>query len=432
MTFCQLKKFCFLFSVIFLLGNNLAFAKEKKDHHKKQPVKHQQVKQDQKKKVVHKKDEVKKATKITEAPKSDIVTQDTQFYLLLDSDTGEVLLSKNIDSRIAPSSMTKMMTAYVVFDQIKKGKITLQNQCLVGRDAWRKSGSSMFLNYGDVVTIDQLLQGLLAVSGNDAAVTLAETSAGGMNNFINLMNYTAQEIGLKDSHFKNPHGLHEEGHYMSLRDLAQLTVRIYKDFPQYTHYFAIPEFSYHKVIQRNRHPLIKGEYDGALGGKTGHTNAGGYGVVGIAKRDNRRLIAVVNKARTPKLRAQMVTQLMDYGFSHYKKLELFHKDQPITNFKTWLGNNSNVEVVTNQDIIMTVPQENALDSVDVRIKYKEPLYAPIMKGAKVGTLIVDVKGYKSFEYGLFAKETVDKAGFFGKMRQILRYKLNNFSKKFSH
>ena len=163
MTFCQLKKFCFLFSVIFLLGNNLAFAKEKKDHHKKQPVKHQQVKQDQKKKVVHKKDEVKKATKITEAPKSDIVTQDTQFYLLLDSDTGEVLLSKNIDSRIAPSSMTKMMTAYVVFDQIKKGKITLQNQCLVGRDAWRKSGSSMFLNYGDVVTIDQLLQGLFLI-----------------------------------------------------------------------------------------------------------------------------------------------------------------------------------------------------------------------------------------------------------------------------
>jgi len=357
--------------------------------------------------------------------------RDAQFYLLIDPDTGEILLSRNANVRMAPSSMTKLMTAYVVFNQIKQGHITFSNQCLIGKDAWRKSGSSMFLNYGDVVSIEELIKGLLVVSGNDAAVALAETTAGGFNNFVALMNKDARAIGLKNSHFKNPHGLNEDGHYMTLIDLATLMTRLYQDFPQYSYYFGIHEFTYHHITQKNRNPLIKGNYDGTVGGKTGHTNEGGYGVVGIVKRDHRRLIAVVNKAKTPKQRAAVVTELMDYGFDYYKKIIFFEKGQTIAKLSTWLGSSSEVEAITKNEIALNIPRDKSVDAIKVTVKYRGPIYAPILKGAKVATLVVEVRGYKTFEYPLFAKESVDKALVLKRINQILRYKIINFWHNFS-
>lgn len=356
--------------------------------------------------------------------------QEVQFYFLIDADTKEVLLSKNSDVRISPSSMTKMMTAYVVFDQIKKGRVSLTNQCLIGKDAWRKSGSSMFLNYGDVVSIEDLVKGLLVVSGNDAAIALAETTAGGSNNFVALMNAKAKELNLKNSHFKNPHGLNEEGHYMSLRDLATLAMRLYQDFPQYSHYFGMPEFTYHNITQHNRNPLIKGGYDGVVGGKTGYTSDGGYGVIGIVKRDNRRLIAVVNKAKTPRQRAAIITNLFDYGFQNYKKLVFFEQNQEVAKLQTWLGEEEKISVITNQKISFTIPRDKPLDAVKVSVKYRGPIYAPIAKGEKVGSLIVEVRGYKTFEYSLFANESVDKVGLVQRIRKIFHYKVRNFLNKF--
>lgn len=352
------------------------------------------------------------------------------FYLLIDADSKEVLLSKNADLRAPPSSMTKMMTAYVVFKQIKKGKIAINNQCLIGRDAWRKSGSSMFLNYGDIVTIDDLLKGLLAVSGNDAAIALAQASAGGYQNFIKLMNDEASEIGLKDSYFKNPHGLNEAGHYMSLRDLATLTMRIYQEFPQYTHYFSITEFTYGKVTQPNRHPLIRTHYDGAVGGKTGHTNEGGYGVVAIVKRDHRRLIAVVNKAKTPVARMKTVTSLLDYGFKNYKKLILFNKNQELAKLPVWLGLKENVGAATNQQIALNVASGVSIEDVVVKIKFLNPVKAPIYKGSKVADLIIEVKGYRNFEYPLFATENIGVVGVLEKISRNFQYKFNNFINKY--
>ncbi|MDX2083335.1 MAG: D-alanyl-D-alanine carboxypeptidase family protein [Rickettsiales bacterium] len=357
--------------------------------------------------------------------------QEAQFYFLLDADTKEILLAKNPDVRIPPSSMTKVMTAYVVFDQIQKGRIKFDNQCLIGKDAWRKSGSTMFLNYGDIVTIDELLKGLLAVSGNDAAIALAQTTAGGLNNFVNLMNVKARELGLKNSHFKNPHGLYEEGHYMSVRDLAILTSRIYQDFPQYSHYLGIQQFTYHNIVQQNRNPLIKQNYEGVLGGKTGHTDAGGYGVLGAVRRDDRTLIAVVNKAPTPKKRAAIITELLDYGFNYYNKLTLFHKDQEVVKIPTWLGSDSEVKAIIDREVAFNIPREKSLSSITVKVKYKEPLYAPISKGDKIATLSIEVKDYKNFEYSLFAKESVDKAGYLKRIAQIARYKINEAAKIFS-
>ena len=357
--------------------------------------------------------------------------QDAQFYFLIDADTKEVLLAKNPDIRIPPSSMTKMMTAYVVFDQVQKGRISLDNQCLIGKDAWRKSGSSMFLNYGDVVRIEDLIRGLLAISGNDAAVALAESTGNGIDNFVGLMNAKAVEIGLKNSHFQNPHGLYDPEHYMSVRDLATLGSSIYQNFPQYLHYFGIPEFTYRGIKQYNHNPLIVENYDGVIGGKTGFTNQGGYGVTNIVKHENRTLVAVVNRSRTPKLRAAAITALMDYGFENYKKITLFEKGQTVTTLKTWLGDKSEVSVSMNQQIAFNLPRDQSIDSVKVKVKYKTPLYTPIAKGAQVATLLVEVAGYKNFEFPLFADEAVEKAGYFKRINQILRYKLSNFFNKIS-
>ena len=356
---------------------------------------------------------------------------DVKFYFLIDADTKEILLSKNPDVRIAPSSMTKIMTAYVVFDQIKKGRITFENQCLIGKDAWRKSGSSMFLNYGDVVSIEDLVRGLLAVSGNDAAIALAESTAGGFSNFIDLMNSKARELGLKNSRFRNPHGLNEEGHYMSVRDLATLAIALQDKFPQYSHYFGITEFTYRNITQHSRNPLIKGNYDGVVGGKTGHTNEGGYGVIGMVKRDNRRLIGVVNKARTPKQRSSAIIEMFDYGFDNYKKITLFEKGQNVASLKTWLGSKSKVKVITSNEVSFNLPREKAVDAIKVSVKYKGPLYTPISKGAQVANLLVEIPGYKSFEYPLIAEEKIDKAGYFERILQILRYKIANFLNKIS-
>ena len=319
----------------------------------------------------------------------------SNYLLLMDQDTKEVLLEKNADTRIAPSSMTKLMTAYVIFDQLKQGKINLTNECVIGKNAWKKSGSKMFLNYGDVVTVDKLITGLLVVSGNDAAVALAEATSGSINNFADLMNETGQQIGLKNSHFLNPHGLNQNGHYMSLRDLSIVANRIASDFPEYLHYFSINEFTYQHITRRNHNPLIKSGYEGATGMKTGHTNEGGYGVVGTATRGSRRLIAITNEAKTPKQRGEIVTELLDYGFNNYKKITLFDKNYTVATARTWLGEKSEVDLVSDQSISFTIPQSQPLDKIKVKIKYKGPIYAPITKNQKIGTLIVEIGDKKN-------------------------------------
>ncbi len=349
-----------------------------------------------------------------------------EYYFLMDFDTKEILLQRNADTRLAPSSMTKIMTAYVVFDQIKQGRINLDNQCMIGKGAWKKRGSSMFLNYGDVVSIEDLVKGLLAVSGNDASIALAESTGGSIEKFVALMNLKARDLGLKNSHFQNPHGLNEDGHYMSLRDLATVISAIYRDFPQFAPYLSIEEFTYHAITQENHNPLLVRNYDGVVGGKTGFTGDGRYGVVASVKRNSRRLVAVVNKVKTPKQRAELITELFDYGFEKYKKLTLFEKDQPIAKLKIWLGNREFVNVATNQEVSFNMPFDKQLENVIVTVNYNGPLYSPIAKGTKVATLKVEIKNYKTVEYSLFAQENIDKSSYLRRMTQILRYKVRSF------
>lgn len=351
--------------------------------------------------------------------------ESANYYLLMDADTSEVLKSKNINERISPSSMTKLMTAYVVFDQVKKGNVKLQNRCIIGKDAWRKRGSSMFLNYGDVVSIDDLLKGLLAVSANDAAVVLAQTTANSYEHFINLMNVKAKELNMNNSHFMNPHGLHQDGHYMTLKDLATLIIRLYNDFPQYSQYLSIPEFTYRNITQKNRNPLIKNHYEGIVGGKTGHTNQGGYGLVAIVKRDNRKLVAVVNKAQNPKVRENIITELLDYGFNNFKKIYIYEKGDEITKINVWLGNKKQVKAIINESVNFNVSRDINISDIKVEVKYKSPLNAPIKKNEVIGTMQIDIEGYESKNFDIFAKENIDKVGFIRKIKRILEYKVKN-------
>jgi D-alanyl-D-alanine carboxypeptidase (penicillin-binding protein 5/6) len=350
---------------------------------------------------------------------------EAQYYFLMEADTKEVLASRNADARIPPSSMTKVMTAFVVFDQIKKGKVKLESQCLIGKDAWRKSGSTMFLNYGDVITIDELLKGLLAVSGNDAAIALAETVGGGVDKFVALMNQKAQEIGLKNSNFKNPHGLAENNHFMSVRDLAILTAKFLEEYPQYADYLGIEEFSYHNIRQYNRNPLIKKKYDGIIGGKTGHTDAGGYGVLAVAKRADRALIAVVNKVSTPKKRAEYITALMDYGFENYNKITMFSENQKVVKASVWLGAKDEITAMTKEKIAFTIPADKNLSDIEVSVVLKSPIFAPIKKGENIAKLNVKVRGFKKFEYDLIASENITKGSYFSSIKQIIYYKISN-------
>ena len=353
------------------------------------------------------------------------------YFLLIDRDSGEVLLEKNSLERIAPSSMTKLMTAYVVFDEIKKGRIKLNNQCLIGRDAWRKTGSSMFLNYGDIVSIDELIGGLIVVSGNDSAIALAQSISGSIKSFARLMNETAERIGLKNSHFKNPHGLNEDGHYMTLADLAIVTTRIAKDFPEFMHYFSTKEFSYRGITQKNRNPLIKNNYYGATGMKTGYTSEGGYGIVGSATRGNRNLIAITNNALSAKQREEAITELLDYGFENFEKIVFFSQDEVISKANVWLGQQNQVDLVSNYEVAISIPIDQNINDVSFEATYKDPIYAPIEKGQRIGELIIKMDDEIARRIPLYAKESVGKASYLSRMWRVFKYKVDNIISDFS-
>lgn len=354
---------------------------------------------------------------------------DSDYFLLADRDSGEILISKNKDKKISPSSMTKLMTAYVIFDQIKKGNINLDEECQISIDAWRKRGSTMFLNIGDIVTIEKLINGLIVISGNDASVALAQVTSKTEDDFVELMNRTANEIGLHNSNFKNPHGLNEDNHHTTLNDLFILTKRIWLDFPEFMPIFAKKSYSYGNIRQKNRNPLISSDYIGAIGMKTGYTEAGGYGVVGTAARGNRRLIAITNGNKTKQKRAKIIKSLLDYGFDRFKKITIFNEEDVVAAADVWLGKKNKVNLITKEQIAITIPKYHKIDEIELFVKYKQPLTPILVKGEKLGELIVKFSGEEILTSSVFAGEDIGHAGYFTKLHKIISYRINNFLKK---
>ncbi|MEO6984756.1 MAG: D-alanyl-D-alanine carboxypeptidase family protein [Paralcaligenes sp.] len=339
-------------------------------------------------------------------------------WLLLDATSGQVIAEQNADVRIEPASLTKIMTAYLVFKAIKDHRLSAQQIVTVSKRAWgvAAGSSKMFLTPGAQVTVDQLLKGLLVESGNDAAVALAEATAGSVEGFVVQMNREAQTMGLHATHFANPNGLPDPGTYSSARDLSVLARHLIGDFPVlYKGYDTTREFTYNKITQRNRNRLLW--LDPTVDGlKTGHTESAGYCLIGSALRPEggvqRRLISVVLGTASDHARTQESLTLLDWGFQNFETVRLYSKGQVVTTERVWKGQQNRVKLGFDHDVFLTLPRSAKIGSVPT-VSTPAPLIAPLTLHESVATLNATIDG-KSLKLPLVTLDGVGKAGFLGR------------------
>jgi D-alanyl-D-alanine carboxypeptidase (penicillin-binding protein 5/6) len=304
--------------------------------------------------------------------------------ILIDTTTDTVLMEKAADERMPTSSMSKMMTAYLVYDALRDGRITLDTKFPVSKKAWQTGGSKMFVQINDTIRVEDLLRGLLIQSGNDAAVVLAEGLAGSETAFADRMNEMAKKLDMNASHFVTSNGLPDPEHYSTARDLAILAERMISDFPQYYRYDGEREFTWNKIKQGNRNPLLYRDM-GVDGIKTGHTDSGGYGLTASGVRDDRRLVLVVNGLPSMQSRADEGARLLEWGWSQFRLYPLYKAGATVDEATVWLGTEDKVPVTVAQDLAMTL-QPADFDKMTVTARFQEPIEAPIAKGQVLGEL----------------------------------------------
>jgi serine-type D-Ala-D-Ala carboxypeptidase (penicillin-binding protein 5/6) len=339
-----------------------------------------------------------------------------KWAYIQDFDTGASLLEKRADEEMPPSSMTKLMTMYIVYDRLKQGRLKLEDELPVTEKAWRTQGSKMFVQVGSTVKVEDLIRGVIVQSGNDAAIVLAEAIAGSEEQFAEVMNAKAKELELTHSYFKNCTGWPDPEQHMSCRDIATLASRIIRDFPEYYHYDAEKSFTYNGIDQGNRNPMVqKGTADGL---KTGHTEAGGFGLVASSKRNGRRIVLVLNGMTSMHERAEESERLMDWGFFNYEDVVLFSSTDVIERVPVWLGTERTVPLVAGRDVIVTMPR-NWRQKASVKVSYDMPLTAPVMKGDTLGKLIVAGEGVPNLNVPLQAAADVPRLGLPGRAMAVL-------------
>jgi D-alanyl-D-alanine carboxypeptidase (penicillin-binding protein 5/6) len=325
-------------------------------------------------------------------PKKDDTFQTAAPYaILIDADTGTVLFEKNADKLNPPASMSKLMTAEVVMRAIQEGRIKLTDEFTVSEHAWRKGGapsggSAMFAAINSRVKVEDLLRGVMIASGNDACIALAEGLAGTEGAFADMMNKRAKELGLTQSHFTNPTGLHEPDHQMTMRELAKLAQHIQKTYPELYKIYAEREITWNKVRQQNRNPLLVMGI-GADGMKTGFTKEAGYGLVGSAVQNGLRLIVVVNGFKSMKERADEARKLLEWGFRGFEARPLFAEGETVGEAKLYGGAKGRVPLLGTQAIRLLVPR-SATEKLSAKVVYSGPVRAPVTKGQPIGTLKV--------------------------------------------
>jgi D-alanyl-D-alanine carboxypeptidase (penicillin-binding protein 5/6) len=329
--------------------------------------------------------------------------------LLIEAESGTILYEKGADQMVAPASLAKLMTAEVVFDQIAIGSISLDDEFVVSENAWRKGGapargSTMYAELHSRVAVRDLLQGVIIQSGNDSCIVLAEGIAGNEANFARLMNDRTREIGLTKSHFTNPHGLPDPQMRVTVRDLGRLARHIIHTYPQHYHWYGEREFTWNKIRQFNRNPLLAMGI-GADGMKTGFTQEAGYGLVGSAVQNNMRLIVVVNGAKTAKERADEARKLLDWGFKGFESRLLFADGQVVAQAKLYGGAQGRVGAVSRGPIHLMVPRGSS-DRIQARMVYTGPVRAPVKQGQPIGTLKVWRGDTLTLEVPLQAAESV--------------------------
>ena len=349
-----------------------------------------------------------------------IETEAQQAYLV-DFDTGAVLLDKNADELMPPSSMSKLMTAYLVFDRIDDGRLSLDDKLTVSEKAWRKGGSKMFVEVGNQVRIEDLLRGVIVQSGNDACIVLAEGLAGSEEAFAELMTARARELGMEQSTFRNATGWPDPNHLTTARELAILAKHIIEDHPKHYHYYSEKEFTWNDIRQGNRNPLLYTN-SGADGLKTGHTEAAGYGLTASAVQDGRRLILVVNGLPSVKARATESERLMAWGFREFDNYALFKAGDTVDEAPVWLGAEDTVPLVIGEDLKVTLPR-NDRNGMQVAVVYDSPIPAPVPAGQEIAKLRVTWPGGVPVEVPLQAGEDVDQLGPFGRIAASIKFLL---------
>jgi D-alanyl-D-alanine carboxypeptidase (penicillin-binding protein 5/6) len=343
---------------------------------------------------------------------------------VMDFNTGAVLLSKGGDDRIPPASMSKMMTAYVVYDYIKNGRATMEDMLPVSEKAWAKhktGESNMFVPLGARVKVEDLVRGMIIQSGNDACVVLAEGLAGSTDAFVEQMNATAKRLGLTGTHYANVDGLPDPQEYTTPRDLAMLGYHLIKDFPDRYGYEAEKDFTYNGIKQGNRNPLLYKNI-GVDGLKTGHTAEAGYGLIASAIRDGRRVIVVLSGMQSMKERSVEGEKMVDWAYREFNDYRLVKAGEPIDEAPVWLGETTKVPATTEKDVFVTLPKKARRD-LKVTAVYDSPAKAPVTQGQKVGKLMVSAPDMDAIEVPLVAAQPVAQLNPLGRVAAAAGYLL---------
>ncbi|NYT70691.1 D-alanyl-D-alanine carboxypeptidase family protein [Pusillimonas noertemannii] len=348
-------------------------------------------------------------------------TVPAKAWLTLDVNSGQIVGANNPDQQVEPASLTKLMSAYVVFEAIKAGRLSLDQEVTVSEKAWRTEGSRMFINVNSRVSVDELLQGLIVQSGNDATVALAEAVAGSEAAFVALMNEEAQRQGLANTHYTNSPGLPDPQHMTTVRDLATLAANLVADFPEFLHYYSQKEFTYNKIKQPNRNRLLWADptVDGL---KTGHTSSAGYCLVSTALRDGRRVVSVLVGADSDAARTEASLKLLNWSYQNFDTIKLFDQGQPAVQARVWEGEAETVDLGQTTPIWITVPRGKGPEVKPIA-RYTQPLIAPLAKGSEVGTVSLSLDGKVLREEPLAVMNDVAQAGFFGRMYDKIRLML---------
>ncbi|HZF75764.1 MAG TPA: D-alanyl-D-alanine carboxypeptidase family protein [Acetobacteraceae bacterium] len=341
-------------------------------------------------------------------PLGPVDTQARQAFII-DAGTGAVLLEKNAEERMPPSSMSKLMTMYVVFDMLKQGRLQLDQTLTVSERAWRMGGSKMFVQIGTQVPVEALARGVIVQSGNDACIVLAEGISGSEQQFAEVMNETGRRIGLRNSVFRNSTGWPDPEHRMTARDLATLAQRIVNDFPEYYRYYSERSFTWNGITQENRNPTLA-RVAGADGLKTGHTDEAGFGLTASAVRGDRRLILVVNGLPSMRARAEESERLMEWAFREFENVTLFRASDTVEEAPVWLGERRTVPLVSgNGDLVLTLPRQWRRN-LQARVRFDSPIEAPVARGKQLGQLVVSGQGVPEMTVPLVAGVDVARLG----------------------
>lgn len=334
-------------------------------------------------------------------------------YFLMDFNSGRILAEKEADKRLAPASLTKIMTVYVVFRELKAGHLTLDEKVTISQNAWETGGSKMFVEVNKQVSVEDLLQGVIIQSGNDASVALAEHVAGSEQTFATMMNEQAARLGMVNSHFENSMGLPTPNHYSSARDLALLAQALIKEFPDYYRWDSQKEFTYNNITQQNRNQLLWRD-PSVDGVKTGFTDDAGYCMVASAKREDMRLISVVMGTASPNARSNESQSLLNYGFRFFETHRLYEANAALAEARVRKGVTSKLQVGVAEDIYVTAPRKH-FSELKAETQVDKAIMAPINKGDTVGTLNISLAGETVLNKPLVAMDSIAEGGIFRRL-----------------